>query len=65
MVEHQKNGLLFEARNAKAIKETLELLLSDAELCQQLGTNARLTIENKFSISDSLNRLVEIYHGIL
>lgn len=65
MVEHQKNGLLFEARNAQAIKETLELLLSDAELCQQLGTNARLTIENKFSISDSLNRLVEIYHGIL
>lgn len=63
MIQHEQNGLLFEPENAQALKNTLERLLEDAQLCKKLGTNARATIEREFAIKDNMRRLEEIYHG--
>lgn len=63
MIQHEQNGLLFEPENAQALKNTLERLLEDAQLCKKLGTNARATVEREFEIKDNMRRLVEIYYG--
>lgn len=62
MVQHEKSGLLFEPKDADALKNTLECLLEDVQLCRYLGMNARKIVEEKFAMKDSLKRLVEIYH---
>lgn len=65
MIQHQENGLLFEPKNAEALKEALETLLGNEEICKKLGANARETVKKEFSIEDSIKKLVEIYHGIM
>ena len=47
------------------LKQALRRLLENAELCRQLGENARQKAEREFSIDKSIEQLVEIYRGLL
>ena len=61
VVEHEKNGLLFEVGNVTSLAATIERLSGDRRLLRQLAANA---VEPK-SISDYVNELVTIYSNVL
>jgi len=61
VVEHEKNGLLFEAGNVTGLASAIERLAGDRRLLRQLAANA---VEPK-SISGYVNELVAIYSNVL
>lgn len=61
VIEHEKNGLLFEAGNVAALANAVERLACDRKLLQQLGENA---IRPK-SITDYVAELQMIYDEML
>lgn len=64
MIEQEKTGLLIEPKDQEGLKSALEKLLSDPELCERLGKNARVKIEKEFSIEKSLQELIKIYQQL-
>ena len=60
-VEHEKNALVFEAGNAKALAEAIERLIKNADLRKKLGENARKEAVEKYS----WKKAVEKYEKIL
>lgn len=65
MIEQEQTGLLIEPKDAEGLKSALEKLLSDPELCERLGKNARVKIEKEFSIEKSLQELIKIYQQLV
>jgi glycosyltransferase involved in cell wall biosynthesis len=61
VVEHEKNGLLFEAGDVAGLSSAIERLVGDRQLLQQLAANA---IKPK-SISDYVSELQIIYEQVL
>ena len=61
VVEHEKNGLLFEAGNIAGLSTAIERLAGDRQLLQQLAANA---IPPK-SISDYVSELQIVYDSVL
>lgn len=49
IIVHGKNGYLYN--NEEELKEYLELLLSDNDLREKIGCNARKTVERKYSFT--------------
>ncbi len=64
MVETNQTGILVEPRNKESLKEGLLQALQNVDLCKQLGTKARLKIEECFSLERSLQELIAIYRRI-
>jgi len=65
LIEHGKNGLLFDDGNLADLKRQMAKLLSDAGLRHQLGHAARQTIVERFSIEQSARRMGDIYQEML
>jgi glycosyltransferase involved in cell wall biosynthesis len=65
MIEQEQTGLLIEPKDQEGLKSALEKLLSDPELCERLGKNARVKIEKEFSIEKSLQELIKIYQQLV
>jgi glycosyltransferase involved in cell wall biosynthesis len=65
LIEHGKNGLLFDNGNVADLKTQMEKLLSDAGLRHQLARAARQTIVERFSIEQSARRMGNIYQEML
>jgi len=65
MIEPEQTGLLIEPKDPEGLKSALQKLLSDPELCERLGKNARVKIEKEFSIEKSLKELIKIYQQLL
>lgn len=61
VVEHEKNGLLFEAGDVAGLARAIERLACDRKLLQQLAANA---IKPK-SISDYVSELQTVYNQVL
>ncbi len=60
-LEHGKNSLLVEPRNAKAISRCVNRILSEEPLRDQLVRNAHRTVRERFAASKVLPKLVKIY----
>lgn len=65
MIEQEQTGLLIEPKDPEGLKSALQKLLSDSELCERLGKNARAKVQKEFSIEKSLLELVKIYQQLL
>jgi glycosyltransferase involved in cell wall biosynthesis len=59
VIEHGKNGMLFEAGNISQLATAIETLLNDRGLVQELSTNAKKPL----SIQEYVDALIEIYRG--
>ena len=65
MVEQEQTGLLIEPKDPEGLKTALEKLLSDPEVCERLGKNARAKVQKEFSIEKSLQELIKIYQQLV
>ena len=65
MIEQEQTGLLIEPKDPEGLKSALEKLLSDPELCERLGKNARAKVQKEFSIEKSLQELIKIYQQLV
>jgi glycosyltransferase involved in cell wall biosynthesis len=65
VVEHRKNGLLFTVDDPDSLTGCLTLLLNQPELRIQLGTTARNTVENHYSLNYVADRYVDLYQDLL
>lgn len=65
MIEQGQTGLLIEPKDPEELKSALGKLLSDPELCERLGKNARAKVQKEFSIEKSLQELIKIYQQLV
>ena len=65
MIEQEQTGLLIEPKDPEGLKSALEKLLSDPDLCERLGKNARAKVQKEFSIEKSLQELIKIYQQLV
>jgi glycosyltransferase involved in cell wall biosynthesis len=60
VIEHRKNGLIFEAGDAMQLAEAIRTLLEDRELLRRLSADAKKPL----SIRDYVSKLSEIYETL-
>ena len=65
MIEEGKTGIFVEPQNAASLKQGLLTVLSDIDLCRQLGSKARQKVEEKFSMDNNISSLLAVYRGVL
>jgi glycosyltransferase involved in cell wall biosynthesis len=61
VIEHGKNGLLFEAGNVDELASAIQTLINDREYLQQLSHNSRMPL----SIQEYSAKLLAIYEDLL
>ena len=64
-IVHDKNGLLVSVRGIDEMVKQLEMLMHSSERRNQIGREARNTIERKFNILHTSKALLEIYREAL
>jgi len=64
MIENNKNGVLFEARNIDELINALEKLVNNLELRTELGKNAWIDAKARFSPEIILKKLEDVYEKI-
>ncbi len=60
-IEHLKNGILIEPGNTHELNESILELLKNKELANNLGTNARKKVMEKFSLDRMIEQTLNIY----
>ena len=65
LVENEQNGIRVPSQNSTALAEALHRVLTEPEFANELGSNARATIQQKFDSAKSIHKLEEIYHSLL
>lgn len=65
MVTNEENGILIKPRSRESLQQGIERILKDDDLCKRLGENARQRVSQDFSIEQNINRLLQIYEGVL
>jgi glycosyltransferase involved in cell wall biosynthesis len=63
-IRHQENGLLTEVGRPDELSKHFMTLLADPALRSRLGSAARRTVEQSFSIEATLNRVVNLYESL-
>ena len=64
-VEHDVNGLIVPARDAKALAHAIERLLKDGELRRRLGAMGRERAVKEFSHETIVKQMIGIYRELL
>lgn len=59
------SGLLVPARDTKALADTIQRLIEDSELRQQMGKEGRRLAERKFSIENAVQAHLGIYQTLI
>jgi teichuronic acid biosynthesis glycosyltransferase TuaC len=65
VIEHGKNGWLIPANGLDELVQGLSALLGSKELSTRIGTAARQTILEKFTLSHQARNLAEIYRYVI
>jgi glycosyltransferase involved in cell wall biosynthesis len=65
LIDHNENGLLVETGNLKDLTEAISSLLSDTELADKMGRNAREKVEENFTWEKAAKHVLSIYDKIL
>lgn len=58
------NGVLVQVGDAKALSEALSILVLDADLRQQYGSNSRQLAENQFDLALMTQRYSDLYESL-
>ena len=61
VIEHRKNGWLIPADGLEQLVQGLSVLLGSPEVCARIGTAARQTILERFTLSHQAQQLAKIY----
>ena len=64
-IEREVTGLLVPPRDVVALADAIERLLSDAELCEQMGRSSRQLAEREFTIDKVISAHLDIYYELL
>ena len=65
LIEDGKNGVRVPPQDPGALAAALRRVLSEPDLASELGRNARASIQQKFDSTASIQKLEEIYSGLL
>jgi glycosyltransferase involved in cell wall biosynthesis len=65
LIEHQKNGLLVEQRNARALADAIELLIGSPGLRNDLAHKGRQTVLGGFTRESSARNVYNILSSVL
>src|SRR5258706_8652888 len=65
LVEHQKSGHLVEQRNSTALADAMQLLISSAELRNNLARKGRQTVLQGFTRESSARNVYNIFSSLL
>lgn len=65
MITSGETGILIEPQNVASLKKALEQVLSEQELCNRLGIQARRKVEREFSMEQNMDRLLSFYQKLL
>jgi glycosyltransferase involved in cell wall biosynthesis len=60
-VRHGETGLLVDPRSSTALASAVERLLTNGELRDDLGRQARLEIESRFDLSQNVDQLIALF----
>ncbi|RLE99407.1 MAG: hypothetical protein DRJ63_05505 [Thermoprotei archaeon] len=60
-VKHMYNGILIEPRNPTELADMIQLLAQNPHLRKKLGKNARKTVQEKYNIEKTINKLEKLY----
>ncbi len=65
LIEETGGGLLFKPRDTTDHADTLEKLLSDVKLAQEMGERGRLAVNEKFSVRKMAEGMMEIFERVV
>lgn len=65
MITSGQNGILIKPQNESMLQNALKKILSDAQLCEALGKEARKKVKKDFSMEQSMERLLDIYAKLI
>jgi glycosyltransferase involved in cell wall biosynthesis len=65
LIEHRKTGLLFNPRQPESISSSVESLIADNGLAEQLATSARAYAASQFSAESVARRHLKVYHAVI
>lgn len=64
LINNGVNGLIYKSEDANDISNKVEKVLRDRNLCQKLGKNAMLTMQNAWSPDNAAISLLKLIEGI-
>ncbi len=64
LIEHNKNGILIPPKDSSALYKAIMVLLDDPNKREEIGKNARITIENKFTWDAVSDRILSCYNSL-
>jgi len=65
VIDHRVNGVLIEPQDTAGLRNALTTLIADPALRRSLGTQARKTVETKFSWRGSARKFVSMYNELI
>jgi len=65
VIAHNRNGLLVEARDVKALETSIIDLLNSTEKRLRLGAEARWTVEREFSSDVMCEKYFSLYSELI
>ncbi|MDY6894137.1 MAG: glycosyltransferase family 4 protein [Thermotogota bacterium] len=64
VIKNNENGILFEVGNSAELAEKIDYLLEDDILRGKMGKNARLNIEDKYSLDLAYMKILDVYKEV-
>ncbi len=64
LITHKKDGLLVPQKDSEALADAIEDLLSNDKLREDLARNGKETVEKKFDISESVDKLENVFRSL-
>ena len=64
IVRHQQTGLLIKSEDVEALANSLEQVLRDRNLAEQMGQQGREIALAHFSETHFVNQFIDLYHQI-
>ena len=65
LITHGRTGLLTPPGDVAALAKFLQEILSNREIAQRMGGNARIAALDRFSLATFTNRFVGAYRSII
>jgi glycosyltransferase involved in cell wall biosynthesis len=65
LISHGKTGVLFNPKRPESIRSSVESLIADNGLAEQLATSARAHAVNQFSAESVARRHLKVYHAVV
>ena len=65
IIDHTKTGFIVQERDAHAIAENIDLLLSNPQLRCEMGMAARKKMENEYRYEDRIDALENHYDEVI